>query len=319
MRSVPRHGILAVTAAVVLSGAAACGGGDDGGDAEGGGGGSLKVWTIEDVNDRVAAQKRMAADFSTKSGIKVEIIAVAEDQFDSTITSAAAADDLPDVIAALPLAQVRSLSSNDLLNTEISKQVVDELGADTFAPRALELTKNGEDQLAVPSDGWAQLLVYRKDLFQAANLQPPTTYEAIETAVQLSTRYIADRFLPDKAIDLIDEAASAGRKHLAQAAGVLMRRQRYAADLGKALAEPFDQRDPVGARKRYVDHHDFGQRLADRHGRVVTHQDVLAGGELLEPTQVIRQMPGQLALAAYGQILIQRCDQRNGHRCSSKT
>ena len=32
--------------------------------------------------------------------------------------------------------------------------------------------------------------------------------EAIETAVKLSTRYITDRFLPDKAIDLIDEAAS---------------------------------------------------------------------------------------------------------------
>ncbi|MBR4240987.1 MAG: ATP-dependent Clp protease ATP-binding subunit, partial [Eubacterium sp.] len=34
------------------------------------------------------------------------------------------------------------------------------------------------------------------------------TDEAIESAVKLSTRYIADRFLPDKAIDLTDEAAS---------------------------------------------------------------------------------------------------------------
>ena len=32
--------------------------------------------------------------------------------------------------------------------------------------------------------------------------------EAIENAVKMSARYIADRFLPDKAIDLIDEAAS---------------------------------------------------------------------------------------------------------------
>ena len=32
--------------------------------------------------------------------------------------------------------------------------------------------------------------------------------EAIEAAVKLSSRYIADRFLPDKAIDLVDEAAS---------------------------------------------------------------------------------------------------------------
>ena len=34
------------------------------------------------------------------------------------------------------------------------------------------------------------------------------TDESIEAAVELSHRYIADRFLPDKAIDLIDEAAS---------------------------------------------------------------------------------------------------------------
>ena len=34
------------------------------------------------------------------------------------------------------------------------------------------------------------------------------TDEAIESAVKMSSRYIADRYLPDKAIDLIDEAAS---------------------------------------------------------------------------------------------------------------
>jgi len=33
--------------------------------------------------------------------------------------------------------------------------------------------------------------------------------EALEAAVELSSRYISDRFLPDKAIDLIDEAAAA--------------------------------------------------------------------------------------------------------------
>ena len=37
------------------------------------------------------------------------------------------------------------------------------------------------------------------------------TDDAIIAAVQISSRYIADRFLPDKAIDLIDEAGSAAR------------------------------------------------------------------------------------------------------------
>lgn len=37
------------------------------------------------------------------------------------------------------------------------------------------------------------------------------TDEAIEAAVKMSARYINDRYLPDKAIDLVDEAASRGR------------------------------------------------------------------------------------------------------------
>jgi ATP-dependent Clp protease ATP-binding subunit ClpC len=39
------------------------------------------------------------------------------------------------------------------------------------------------------------------------------TDEAIEAAVHLSTRYVTDRFLPDKAIDLIDEGASRVRMY----------------------------------------------------------------------------------------------------------
>ena len=46
-----------------------------------------------------------------------------------------------------------------------------------------------------------------KDKYEAHH-KVKITDEAIESAVQLSTRYIGDRYLPDKAIDLIDEAAS---------------------------------------------------------------------------------------------------------------
>ncbi len=41
------------------------------------------------------------------------------------------------------------------------------------------------------------------------------TNEAIDAAVQLSTRYVTERFLPDKAIDLIDESASRVRMYRA--------------------------------------------------------------------------------------------------------
>lgn len=46
-----------------------------------------------------------------------------------------------------------------------------------------------------------------KDRYEAHH-KVEITDEAIEAAVQLSARYITDRYLPDKAIDLIDEAGS---------------------------------------------------------------------------------------------------------------
>lgn len=46
-----------------------------------------------------------------------------------------------------------------------------------------------------------------KDKYEAHH-EVQITQEAIQAAVRLSSRYIADRYLPDKAIDLIDEAAS---------------------------------------------------------------------------------------------------------------
>jgi len=45
---------------------------------------------------------------------------------------------------------------------------------------------------------------YRFEEFHGVNI----TSKAIERAVNLSKRYILDRHLPDKAIDLIDEACS---------------------------------------------------------------------------------------------------------------
>ncbi|WNB91999.1 ATP-dependent protease ATP-binding subunit ClpC [Bacillus sp. NEB1478] len=52
-----------------------------------------------------------------------------------------------------------------------------------------------------------QILQGLRDRYEAHH-RVTITDDAIEASVQLSDRYISDRFLPDKAIDLIDEAAS---------------------------------------------------------------------------------------------------------------
>lgn len=53
----------------------------------------------------------------------------------------------------------------------------------------------------------AQILLGLRDRYEAHH-RVTITDEAIEAAAELSNRYITDRFLPDKAIDLIDEAGS---------------------------------------------------------------------------------------------------------------
>jgi multiple sugar transport system substrate-binding protein len=182
----------ATTAAAVLA-LAACGG-DDGGSGEAGepggsgaDGGSITVWTMETLPDRVATTESILADFTAATGVEAELVAVAEDQFNQLLTSAAAAGDLPDVIGSLSLAAVRTLAANDLVNAEANAAVVDGLGADTFNERALEMTADGGRQLAVPSESWAQLLYYRTDLFEEAGLDAPETYsDVLDAAAALN-------------------------------------------------------------------------------------------------------------------------------------
>ncbi|GLW09238.1 bicyclomycin resistance protein [Microtetraspora sp. NBRC 13810] len=183
----PKVTALLAAGALTLSAAlAACGGADRAAD------GTITVWTQESLPDRMAAQRALAAGFTRETGIGVELVGVAEDQFSQVVTAAAAAGELPDVIGALPLASVRELEAADLLDKEIPGRVVDRLGRGTFLPRALELDSAGGRLLAVPSDGWAQLILYRKDLFEQAGLPPPDTYERLETAAaRLHSREVA--------------------------------------------------------------------------------------------------------------------------------
>jgi len=63
-------------------------------------------------------------------------------------------------------------------------------------------------QVGEPSeDDTLEILKGLRDKYEAHH-KVRITSSALEAAVKLSSRYISDRFLPDKAIDLIDEAAS---------------------------------------------------------------------------------------------------------------
>ena len=110
----------------------------------------------------------------------------------------------------------------------------------------------------------------------------PITDEALEAAARLSARYITDRFLPDKAIDVIDEAASRVRMYKMPQSSTLKetftRHQGGAARKGRSHRCPEVGRGhraarqraraqvPTGAAARGLGCQ-FGQRRRDRRGR----------------------------------------------------
>lgn len=144
---------------------------------------SIRFWTTEEQPDRLAKQEQLAADFEEQTGISVEVIPVTESDLGQRATAAFAANDLPDVIYftlqyALPWAEA------GILDIDANTEIVEDLGTDTFAPGALGMAEMQGDYAAVPVDGWTQMIVYRKDLFEEHGLEPPTSYAAIEAATE---------------------------------------------------------------------------------------------------------------------------------------
>jgi multiple sugar transport system substrate-binding protein len=176
--------MLAVAAVVAVG----CGGDDDD-DGGGGGGGSasgetLTVWNNEFQPDRMAATQAVLDEFTQKTGIKTKQVAVPEDQLATLMTNAAAADELPDVVLATPTAQSHQYAAEEIFDSEAAQAVVDKLGPDTFSKKALDLVSRDGVATGVPSDGWGQLLIYRKDLFDEAGLDAPQTLDDVKAAAE---------------------------------------------------------------------------------------------------------------------------------------
>ncbi len=94
------------------------------------------------------------------------------------------------------------------------------------------------------------------------------TDEALEAAAELASRYVPDRFLPDKAIDLIDEAASRVRIKRSYSPPPLQ-------EAGKGLESLRREKDEAIASQEY-------ERAAELRDREVQLQEKLEGMEPVE-------------------------------------
>ncbi len=113
------------------------------------------------------------------------------------------------------------LDASNMLKPALAKGVLQCLGATTFkeykqyiaSDRALE-RRFQVVQVAEPMLPDAIQILFGLKVRYEQHHQVEYTDKAIDAAVVLADRYIQDRFLPDKAIDLLDEAGSAKRMKL---------------------------------------------------------------------------------------------------------
>lgn len=143
---------------------------------------TIRFWTMEVQPERMAVQEEMAAGFEAATGHTVEIIPVEESDIQTRATAAFAAGDLPDVLN-LTVQHILPYSEAGLLDTAAASEVMDNLGTDSFAEGPVAMAMSDGEIVAVPTDGWTQLVVYRADLFDKAGLAAPTTFDAMNAAM----------------------------------------------------------------------------------------------------------------------------------------
>jgi multiple sugar transport system substrate-binding protein len=175
----PRRAAAMVLLAAASAGTLALGGCGSSGGHSSSSGKSLTVWSEENDPQRMAEQRKVFAQFTAATGIKVDLVGVAENQFSTLITSAAAAGNLPDVIGALPVSDADQLAKENIADSAAAGAVVSKLGRSTFQAKVLQLATQNGQLVGVPSDSWVQLLVYRQDLFTKYHLPTPDSYAAI--------------------------------------------------------------------------------------------------------------------------------------------
>ncbi len=111
-----------------------------------------------------------------------------------------------------------SIDASNILKPSLARGEIQVIGATTIDEYKKHIEKNAALErrfqpitVEEPSvDDTILILKGLRDKYEAHH-KVIITDEAIEAATMLSHRYISDRFLPDKAIDLVDEAASRER------------------------------------------------------------------------------------------------------------
>ena len=146
---------------------------------------TITFWSTENQPARAKKTQMIINEFTKKTGINVELVLVDENAIDSLMAANQAAGTMPDVVF-FPLDFAAAWYAQGVLDADAATAVVNELDPNTFSQGALNMVKTKDGKyMAVPSDGWGQLLIYRKDWFDELGLDAPTTFEKIMNAAKV--------------------------------------------------------------------------------------------------------------------------------------
>ena len=124
------------------------------------------------------------SEFEEQSGIDVEVTQLTREQAQSTLTVKlkAGASDLDVYMYAPPQLGLQYAENGWMLDLTDRVTGNDEFGWDDFMPATREAVTYEDRVYGIPTVTEREVLFYRKDLFEAAGLEPPTTFEELEAA-----------------------------------------------------------------------------------------------------------------------------------------
>lgn len=144
---------------------------------------ALSVWINETSPGHKELLQGMMVDFHEQSGIDISLQFVSPMLLPELMQTAIISDTLPDIVLH-PLEYTMTWTEKGALDPQAAAAVIDELGRETFDQAALELVSRDGQPVAIPSDGYQQIWLYRKDWLDEENLQPPDTYEDMLLAAE---------------------------------------------------------------------------------------------------------------------------------------
>ena len=135
----------------------------------------ISIWINETSLTHEQAVETLANEFTAAYQIDVELMFISPLLLPDLVSTAVLSNTLPDIIIH-PLEYSIGWAERGVFNLSATQTALEQLGPETFNPEALNVLNTPAGLAALPSDGYAQLLVYRQDWVEQRGLAAPTNF-----------------------------------------------------------------------------------------------------------------------------------------------